>query len=68
MPVVGKIEQVTLPDHPEGFGMRIQGLDVIVMDNEDLEWISENAPQMSNKMECAYIHVIEFIKWYNENK
>jgi len=68
MGVVDKIETIETHKYPEGFQVRIQGLDVVVIDNLNLEWITDNTPQLSTKIECVYQNVIDFIKWYNDGR
>ena len=62
MPVVEKIESL-------GYGVTI-GMGVYVVIQDDVTDTGLEITKMTdnNKLFCTYEAVVEFIKWYNENK
>ena len=67
MPVVEKIESVTTKKYPDGFIVRIEGRDVIILTLRG-ELMVCDYDYDGSKLERVYWMCLRFIQWYNENK
>ena len=69
MPIVEKIESFIFnkPESDTYYNVQILGgCYVMIISNNGDELITSDSGQ--SKLECTYLAVVEFIKWYNETK